>query len=111
MEPGPIRPVRPAEYDFEPGMPAAERETEHIHSITADSPWDWRITYPRVNVMGDRVFVQYGYSRYSEHETRAEHLVEKGQRLKILPITWFYGGKQPADNPFLPSSSFVLSGE
>ena len=80
--------------------------------LTADdSPWDWRITYPRVNVMGDRVFVQYGYSRYSEHETRAEHLVEKGQRLKILPITWFYGGKEPADNPFLPSSSFVLSGE
>ena len=82
----------------------------HSLPITADSPWDWRITYPRVNVMGDRVFVQYGYSRYSEHETRAEHLVETGQRLKILPITWFYGGKEPADNPFLPSSSFVLSG-
>ena len=80
--------------------------------LTADdSPWDWRITYPRVNVMGDRVFVQYGYSRYSEHETRAEHLVEKGQRLKILPITWFYGGKEPADNPNLPASEFVLSGE
>ncbi len=111
VEPGPIRPVRPAEYDFEPGMPAAEREAKHILPITTDGPWYWRITYPKVNVMRDRVFVQYGYSRYSEHETRAEYLVETGQRLKILPITWFYGGKEPADNPFLPSSSFVLSGE
>ncbi len=112
VEPGPIRPVRPAEYDFEPGMPAAEREPEHILSLTKDdSSWDWRITYPRVNVMGDRVFVQYGCSRYSEHETRAEYKVEKGQRLKILPVTWFYGGKEPADNPNLPSSEFVLSGE
>ena len=112
VEPGPIRPVRPAEYDFEPGMPAAEREVEHILSLTTDdSSWDWRITYPRVNVMGDRVFVQYGCSRYSEHETRAEYKVEKGQRLKILPVTWFYGGKQPADNPNLPASEFVLSGE
>ena len=111
VEPGPIRPVRPAEFDFEPGMPAGEREAEHIRPMTTDSPWLWRITYPRVNVMGDRVFVQYGCSRYSQHETRAEYAVEKGQRLKILPLTWFYGGKQPADNPNLPSSEFVLSGE
>ncbi len=24
------------------------------------------------------------------------------QKLKVLPLTWFYGGKEPADNPFLP---------
>lgn len=23
-------------------------------------------------------------------------------KLKALPVTWFYGGKEPADNPFLP---------
>ena len=24
-----------------------------------------------------------------------------GQQRKILPFKWFYGGKEPADNPFL----------
>ena len=24
-----------------------------------------------------------------------------GSRLKVLPIKWFYGGKEPANNPFL----------
>jgi hypothetical protein len=111
VEPGPIQAVRPAEFDFDPGLPASERETEHIRQVTPDSPWGWRITYPRVNVMRDRVFVQYGYTRYAEHPTRAEYTAEQGHRLKILPITWFYGGKEPADNPNLPSSEFVLSGE
>ena len=27
---GPIRPVRPAEYNFDPGLPAPEREREHV---------------------------------------------------------------------------------
>ena len=24
------------------------------------------------------------------------------QKLKVLPLSWFYGGKEPSDNPFLP---------
>ena len=111
VAPGPIRAVRPAEYDFEPGLPGGEREAEHITEATAKSPWGWRITYPRVNVMRDRVFVQYGYGTFSEHPTKAKHVIKTGSRLKILPITWFYGGREPADNPNLPSSEFVLSGE
>jgi len=43
-----------------------------------------------------------------DHETPYFHsstFVEEGginQKLKVLPLTWFYGGKEPADNPFLP---------
>ena len=42
------------------------------------------------------------------HETPYFHsstFVEEGginQKLKVLPLTWFYGGKELADNPFLP---------
>lgn len=49
----------------------------------------------------------YTYSMYEEHPTRAEMTlsskVEGGnnQKLKVLPLNWFYGGKEPADNPFL----------
>ena len=109
VEPGPIRAVRPTEYDFDPGLPAAERDAKHITGLTPGSQWGWRITYPRVNVFRDRVFIQYGYDTYSEHPTQAEHVVEKGSRLKILPFSWFYGGKEPANNAFLRMPEFPTS--
>lgn len=104
VEPGPIRPVRPAEYHFEPGKPAPEREREHILQVDHHGRW----SYPSVFVMKDRVLIAHTYSVYEEHPERAEvalssHL-EGGfnQMLKVLPLKWFYGGKEPADNPWLP---------
>ena len=41
------------------------------------------------------------------HPTRAELILSSqkeggfNQKLKVLPLTWFYGGKEPADNPVL----------
>jgi len=104
VEPGPIRPVRPAEFHFEPGLPAPEREREHIVPVGFHGRW----SYPSVFVMEDRVLIAHTYSVYEEHPTRAELILssrKKGgfnQKLKVLPLSWFYGGKEPADNPFLP---------
>jgi hypothetical protein len=104
VEPGPIRPVRPAEYHFEPGVPVPEREKEHILPVKFHGRW----SYPSVLVLKDRVLIAHTYSVYEEHPTRAELVLSSrqeggfNQKLKVLPLTWFYGGKEPADNPFLP---------
>ena len=104
MEPGPIRPLRPVEISFEPGLPAPEREREHV--IERDRHVRW--SNPSVFVMKDRVLIAHTYSIYEEHPTRAEMIYSSqkeggfNQKLKVLPLNWFYGGKEPADNPFLP---------
>jgi hypothetical protein len=101
VEPGPIRPVRPAEYSFNPGLPAPEREVEHVLPASFHGRW----AYPSVFVMKDRVLIAHTYSYYEEHPTKAQLTLsrDKGfsQKLKVLPLTWFYGGKEPAENPFL----------
>ena len=58
--------------------------------------------------MKDRVLIAYTYCSYKDHPTRGELIYSLdqenafSQKLKVLPLTWFYGGKEPADNPFLP---------
>jgi len=107
VEPGPIRPTRPAEFHFEPGRPAPEREREHILPAQCHGRW----SYPSVFVMKDRVLVAHTYSFYEEHPDRAQLVLSRekpgsfNQKLKVLPLTWFYGGKQPADNPLLPRAT------
>ena len=104
VEPGLIEPVRPAEIHFVPGKPAPEREPEHIVNVDSHGRWG----YPSVFVMRDRVLVAYTYSYYEGHPTEARIVLSRekegatNQKLKVLPLSWFYGGKEPADNPFLP---------
>ncbi len=105
VEPGPIRVVRPAEKHFEPGVPAPERQTEHIVSVGAHGRW----AYPSAIALEDRVIIAHTYSAYEEHPTDGQLILssQKGegsinQKRKVLPLSWFYGGKEPADNPFLP---------
>ena len=103
VEPGPIRPTRPAEIYFPAGQPVAEREAEHV--VAADEHARW--SYPSVCVLDDRVLITHTYSTYEEHPTRAELVLSNqlqgsfNQKLKVLPLNWFYGGKEPADNLFL----------
>ena len=103
VEPGPIRRVGPEEYQFAPGTAAPQREAAYITPATAYGKWD----YPAVFVMKDRVLISHSYERYEEHETRAELVVNSGgaykSKMKVLPLSWFYGGKEPADNAFLPT--------
>ena len=107
VEPGPIHPTRPSETYFEPGLPAPERDPAHVLPSTLFGRW----SYPSVLVTDDRVLVAYSYQYGDEHPTRAEFIPSRtreggtrefDQKLKVLPLSWFYGGKEPADNPFLP---------
>ena len=105
VEPGPIRPLRPVEYYHrEPEVGAPERESRHVLPAQEHG----RSSYPSVLVMADRVFIAHTYSIYEDHPTKARLVLSSrredgfNQKLKVFPLTWFYGEKEPADNPFLP---------
>jgi hypothetical protein len=106
VEPGPVRWIGQAEVYLKPGVPAPLREKEFIQSAAAHGRW----CYPSVFVGKDRVFIAHTYSTYEPHPERAELVLSRdkagafNQKLKVLPLTWFYGGKQPSDNPLLPKS-------
>ena len=110
VEPGPIHPVRPEEISFPAGRAATERDPQYIGNREEHA----RFSYPSVFVMKDRVFITHTYKgMLMEHPTLAQLIEHRtgdihpetgeimGQYLKILPLKWFYGGKEPADNPFL----------
>jgi hypothetical protein len=110
VEPGPIRPTRPQEIYFSAGQPAPQRDPRYV--LNCDQ--HIRGSYPSCFVMKDRVIVTHTVSgEHEEHSTQAQ-LVNTGtgekhpetgdymhQSLKVLPLKWFYGGKEPVDNPFL----------
>ncbi len=111
VEPGPIRPVRQEEAYYPAGRGAVERDP----NIIVDADERIHVKSPSILVMSDRVLIAYPYTKYGEHPTRAQivfHADGHGytdktngkfvcQKLKILPLKWFYGGREPADNPFL----------
>ncbi len=103
VEPGPLRPVAPAEFYFAPGQPAPERRGEYIQAFSEHGRW----SYPSVLVAQDRVLIAHTYSRYEPDPLRAQLVLSRvreggfNQKLKVLPLSWFYGGKEPVDNPFL----------
>jgi len=99
VDPGPIRPARPAEWYDAPGQPAPELEAEFV--TPAPAGFRARCTYPTVFATKDRVLIDYQYTTYEEHPTRAELIIHPGRRLKVLPVSWFYGGKEPVNNPHL----------
>jgi len=102
VEPGPVQRYAPEEYHFEPGRPAPERDPAYVTPATVHNVFD----YPGVFVYKDRVFITYNCRYFEEHQTEARLVVRHVIKLKVLPITWFYGGKEPADNPFLPRAGY-----
>ncbi|MBM3935216.1 MAG: exo-alpha-sialidase [SAR202 cluster bacterium] len=110
VEPGPIRAVRPEEMHNKPGQAPPTRDGKYLKIVDHHI----RISYPSVFVMKDRVLIAHTYTHYEDHPTRAQ-LVKVGgadnkdfnQILKVLPLTWFYGGKEPADNPAFPKASDI----
>ena len=69
--------------------------------------------YPSVFVGEDRVIIAYTcHGLVEEHPTETRlvrastGVPDCGQRLKVLPLKWFYGGKKPADNPVLNKSEY-----
>ncbi|MBI2496443.1 MAG: exo-alpha-sialidase [Opitutae bacterium] len=102
VEPGPIRPVRAEEIYSDPGHPAAERDPRYVKTVEAHGRW----AYPSVFVMKDRVIVAYTYGTFEDEPDKARQYVTStrpgkkiNQKQKVLPLKWFYGGKEPAKNP------------
>ena len=105
VEPGSIRPVRPEEMYLEPGQPALERNAEFIQTTS----YNWKGSYPSVLVMKDRVLVTHTHTTFDEHPSKGMLINSQksgghNQKLKVLPLSWFYGGREPADNPFLKTA-------
>ena len=109
VEPPPIRPLRPEEMIFQPGQGAPERDSRYIREGDFFGRW----SYPTVTAFEDRVFITHSYTTFEPHPTKAEMVQRGGPRtmlqpgdfngkLKVAPLSWFYGGKEPANNPFLP---------
>jgi len=99
VEAGPLRAVRPEQLHFLPGSPAPVRAGPDL----GDSDVWIRTSYPSVLVLADRVIVAHTYSRYAEDPVKAELVVPDSfnQIQRVLPLTWFYGGKPPGENPVL----------
>jgi hypothetical protein len=54
-------------------------------------------SYPAVLVAEDRVLIQYNHFPRDIAGQQA-----RGHRLKVLPLSWFYGGQDPTtENPTL----------
>ena len=102
VEPGPIQRYAPEEYHLEPGQAAPERDPAYVTAAGEHNVFD----YPGVSVYRDRVFVTYNCRYFEEHPTEARLVVRHVVKLKVLPITWFYGGKEPVDSPFLPRAGY-----
>jgi hypothetical protein len=104
VEPGPIRAVRPAEVYRRPGQPALERDPKFVQAVEAHGRW----SYPSVFVLKDRVIIAHTYGVFEADPDKAQLVVSSqkpgkkiNQKQKVLPLKWFYGGKEPAPNPQL----------
>ena len=122
VEPGPIQPTRPEEIYLPAGQPATERDPRFVQVAEEHGRW----SYPSVFVGDDRVMIAHTYTTYVHDPTKAEFFISSkrptpgdprfeplepngsmngfNQKLKVLPLKWFYGGKEPADNPFLKAA-------
>ena len=116
VEPGPIRLARPEELYSPAGHGAVARDPLYVE----DHVTTWRGAYPCCLVMKDRVLITHTSTHFEEHPTEARMInlqsnkprhadpsrpaLGLNQRLFVLPLSWFYGGKQPADNPFLKTA-------
>lgn len=99
VEPGPLGAVRPEQLNFSPGHAAPVRNGQDL----GDSDSWIRTSYPSVLVMKDRVLVAHTYSRFEEDPAKAQLVSAESynQVVRVLPLKWFYGGKEPAGNPQL----------
>ncbi len=116
VEPPPVRPLRPETVSHQPGVAAPERDGKYI--VPGDFFGRW--SYPTVTAFDEVVFVTHTYSTFEPHPTKAEMVQRGGTRsqlqpgdfngkLKVLPISWFYGGLEPADSPFMPRAGIDIA--
>jgi len=95
LEPGPMRTVRAAGRYSLREADAYENDGQYVVALPAG--WgSW--SYASVLPLKDRVLISYTHSWYDENGVQRN---PNGSRLKVLPIKWFYGGREPSENPIL----------
>ena len=100
VEAGPIRLVRPeGRY---PMAQSAAAEIDADQTVHFESYGRW--SYPSVLALEDRVLISHSYST---HDKATGESNSQGAMLKVLPISWFYGGQDPdnAENSVLTKIS------
>lgn len=93
IEPGPIAIVRPeGRYSLREDA-AYENDGKYVQALPEGwGYWD----YPSVLMLKDRVLISYAYLWFDRN---AE--AHRGSTMHIFPIKWFYGGRDPFENPDL----------
>ena len=94
VEPGPIRYVRPEQCRSMGELPAPENDARYCAALPENYG---RWSYPSVLVLNDRVLISHTYSTWrTETGLATKEEAEHNSRLKVLPMSWFYGGQDPA---------------
>ena len=94
VEPGPIGYVRPPVWPIAGGA-----ALENNPAAVVDLPvghGDW--SYPSVLILDDRVLISHPFLTHDETGVVRD---PKHSRLKVLPVSWFYGGREPYENPYI----------
>ena len=96
VEPGPIELVRPAgSYSVLPGK-ASANDYEYITPVVEGYG---RWSYPSVYVADDRVLISHTHTVHDS--VTGELSNNSGSKLKVLPLSWFYGGQDPTERSTL----------
>ena len=103
VEPGPLYPVRPQGAYGAPGG-GVVCDSDSVKPLPQGyGMW----SYPAAHVAHDRVLLQYNYFPCDSAGQQSRE-----QRLKVLPLSWFYGGQDPtAENPTLARIEGHVRGE
>ncbi len=73
-------------------------DTDPQHQVPLPEGYG-RWSYPSVYVGEDRVLISH---TYSVHDSDTGEVADMGgSKLKVLPISWFYGGEEQAEKSFL----------
>ncbi len=103
VEPGPLYPVRPEGAYGAPGG-GVVCDQEYVMPLP-EGYGMW--SYPSVFVAEDRALISYNYFLCDSAGQRS-----RGHRMKVLPLSWFYGGRDPAsENPTLDRIERHVRGE
>ena len=90
VEPGPIEIVRPAGGYPMTEAAAFENDISHVGELPVGYG---RWSYPSVLVLKDRILISHTYSYHDETGNTAE--IGYNNKMKIMPLPWFYGGLDP----------------
>ena len=91
VEPGPVASVRPEELYNAPS-PLPPRDPRYIQPLP-DGFGRW--SYPSVLVTSKHVLISHSYALYNDQGQRFSP--GGNMRLKVLPLSWLYGGGNPQD--------------